>query len=63
MTTSTKIDQLYLQEILTTQRLRLLGLCAYLTGDPDSAEDVLQEVMLEEWRSIDKLRDPDAVEA
>lgn len=60
---TTTIDQLQLQEMLTAQRPRLLGLCAYLTNDPDSAEDVVQEVLLEAWRSVEKLRDPTAVDA
>ena len=63
MTTITRINQSLRQEILAAQRPRLLGLCAFLTGDPDSAEDIVQEVMLEAWRSFEKLRNPDAVEA
>lgn len=62
MTTPT-INQSQLGEILAAERSRLLGLCTYLTGDPDSAEDVVQEVMLEAWRSFGKLRDPDALDA
>jgi len=45
--TTTTIHWSYLEEILVTERTRLLGLCTHLTGDPDSAEDVLQEVMVE----------------
>ena len=63
MTPSTQIDQLHLQKLLTIQRPRLLGLCAYLTGDPHGAEDMVQEVMLEAWRSFTKLRNPEAVDA
>ena len=63
MTTTTPLDQLHLQEILTAQRPRLLGLCTYLTSEPNSAEDLVQEVMLEAWRSYEKLRKPDVVDA
>lgn len=63
MSTTAKLHQVPLQEIFTAQRTRLLGLCAYLTGDASCAEDLVQEVMLEAWRSFDKLRNPDAVEA
>lgn len=62
MTTAT-IHRSYLGETLATERPRLFGLCTYLTGDPDSAEDIVQEVMLEAWRSFDKLRDPNAMDA
>ncbi|MCE7987365.1 MAG: RNA polymerase sigma factor [Caldilinea sp. CFX5] len=63
MTTATVIDQWRLQERLLNARPRLQGLCAYLTGDPDSAEDLVQEVLLEAWRSFTTLRNPDAVDA
>jgi DNA-directed RNA polymerase specialized sigma24 family protein len=61
--TTTTVNQSHLGEILAAERPRLLGLCTYLTGDPDSAEDIVQEVMLEAWRSFGKLRDPDAMDA
>ncbi|MBV7333376.1 RNA polymerase sigma factor [Chloroflexi bacterium TSY] len=63
MTTTTQIDQLHFQELLMTQRPRLLGLCTYLTSDPSSAEDIVQEVMLEAWCSLEKLRNPEALDA
>lgn len=63
MTTTTTINQSHFGEILVAERARLLGLCTYLTGDPESAEDVVQEVMLEAWRSFGKLRDPNAMAA
>ncbi|MFN8488895.1 MAG: RNA polymerase sigma factor [Caldilineaceae bacterium] len=63
MTTTTVIDQWRLQELLANARPRLQGLCAYLTSDPDSAEDLVQEVLLEAWRSFANLRNPEAVDA
>lgn len=45
------------QELLSIERSRIVGLCASLTGNVDVAEDLAQEVMLEAWRSIERLRD------
>jgi RNA polymerase sigma-70 factor (ECF subfamily) len=39
-------------------RRRLVGLCAHLTGDRQSAEDLAQETLLEAWRNAHKLTDP-----
>lgn len=61
--TTTTINQSQLGETLAAERPCLLGLCTYLTGEPDSAEDVVQEVMLEAWRSLEKLRNPEAMTA
>ncbi|MEO8953707.1 MAG: RNA polymerase sigma factor [Ktedonobacteraceae bacterium] len=46
-----------LEEALASERVRLVGLCAALTGNVDAAEDLAQEVLLEAWRSIERLRD------
>lgn len=40
-----------------TERTRLVRLCAQLTGDPDSAEDLAQEALVEAWRHAHCLRD------
>jgi RNA polymerase sigma-70 factor (ECF subfamily) len=40
------------------ERGRVLGLCVRLTGDPDAAEDLSQETLIEAWRSEHRLRDP-----
>jgi RNA polymerase sigma factor (sigma-70 family) len=41
-----------------SDRRRLVGLCAHLTGDRQSAEDLAQETLLEAWRNGEKLVDP-----
>ena len=46
-----------MEEALASERVRLVGLCATLTGNVDVAEDMAQEVLLEAWRSIERLRD------
>lgn len=43
-------------------RQRLLRLCAYLAGDTGSAEDLAQETLLEAWRRLQALRNPDALD-
>lgn len=47
-----------LEAILPSEYTRLVRLCAYLTGDPDAAEDLAQETMIEAWRNRHKLVDP-----
>lgn len=47
---------------LAADRTRLIRLCARLTGDPDAAEDLAQETLLEAWRLRDRLRQPDDAE-
>ncbi len=39
------------------ERMRLVRLCAVLTGDREVAEDLAQETLLEAWRHKDTLRD------
>lgn len=43
--------------LLSAQRPSLLRLCRRLTGSADSAEDLVQEVLLEAWRCQHQLRD------
>lgn len=47
-----------LESELTSERARVRHLCAYLTGDPQAAEDLAQETLLEAWRHDEQLRDP-----
>jgi RNA polymerase sigma factor (sigma-70 family) len=42
---------------IQSQRRRLVRLCALLSGDPEAAEDLAQETMLEAWRNRHKLVD------
>jgi RNA polymerase sigma factor (sigma-70 family) len=47
-----------MEQVFTEARPRLLRL-AHLNGmSPDIADDVVQETMMEAWRHIEKLRDP-----
>jgi RNA polymerase sigma factor (sigma-70 family) len=43
-------------------RRRLVRLCAAITGDPDAAEDLAQETLLEALRNVHKLHDPAGAE-
>lgn len=43
-------------------RLRLVRLCAAVSGDSAAAEDLAQETLLEAWRNRHKLRDADGIE-
>jgi DNA-directed RNA polymerase specialized sigma24 family protein len=47
-----------LETILAGERTRLVRFCAYLTGNPDAAEDLAQETVLEAWRNQQKLYHP-----
>ena len=42
---------------LVLERPRLVGLCASLTINPQVAEDLAQETLLEAWRHLGELRD------
>lgn len=39
------------------ERVRLVHLCAKITGDRDAAEDLAQETLLEAWKHLNVLRD------
>jgi RNA polymerase sigma factor (sigma-70 family) len=57
------VTQAVLDEFLgEADRLRLVRLCAMLSGFPDAAEDLAQETLLEAWRNQHKLEDPDGVD-
>ena len=45
---------------LEAERPRLVRLCTSWLGDPVAAEDAVQETLLEAWRKLDSLRDPQA---
>jgi RNA polymerase sigma factor (sigma-70 family) len=42
---------------IADERVRLVRLCAHLTGDSDAAEDLAQETLIEAWSHADELRD------
>jgi len=44
---------------LPQERTRLVRLCTLLTGDSAAAEDLAQETLVEAWRHMDRLRDPE----
>jgi len=48
-----------LETALPVERARLVRLCAAITGNGDVAEDLAQETLLEAWRHLHELRDPE----
>ncbi len=54
-----QMDMTWLNQALGEQRTQLVGLCARLTENPENAEDLAQETLLEAWRALHKLRDAD----
>jgi RNA polymerase sigma factor (sigma-70 family) len=55
-------EEIWTPDVLLGERARLVRLCAYLTGDPDVAEDLAQETLIEAWRHIERLHDPSGVD-
>jgi RNA polymerase sigma-70 factor (ECF subfamily) len=45
--------------LLASERARLVGFCAHLTGNPGAAEDLAQETLLEAWRNRHKFSEGD----
>lgn len=43
-----------IESILASERARLIRLCTRLTANPDVAEDLAQETLLEAWRNLHK---------
>lgn len=50
-----------LSQALVAERPRLVGLCRRLTGSSDASEDLAQETLLEAWRLLDRLREPEGL--
>lgn len=48
---------------LGAERERLVRLCLRMTGSYDAAEDLAQQTLLEAWRLLDRLREPDGLSA
>src|SRR5689334_990502 len=48
-----------LSDCRPAERARLVRLCALLTGDRETAEDLAQETLYEAWRHEANLRDPE----
>ncbi|HEY4384363.1 MAG TPA: RNA polymerase sigma factor [Ktedonobacteraceae bacterium] len=44
--------------ISAQERVRIVRLCATISGHPDVAEDLAQETLLEAWKHLHELRDP-----
>ncbi len=48
-----------LETVLPVERARLVRLCTTITGNGDVAEDLAQETLLEAWRHLHELREPE----
>ena len=48
-----------LETVLPAERARLVRLCAAITSNGDVAEDLAQETLLEAWRHLHELREPE----
>src|SRR4051812_50144393 len=51
--------ELSFEEMLASERPRLVRLCARLSGSNEAAEDVAQEVLLVAWRHAARLHAPE----
>jgi RNA polymerase sigma-70 factor (ECF subfamily) len=47
-----------IEAALLAERARLVRLCARISGDPDAAEDLAQETLIEAWRHRQRLHNP-----
>ena len=61
LSSSKNNTHLQMLKLFEEERASLLRLCTAIVGNSSLAEDVLQETMFEAWRSLSKLRNPDAM--
>ena len=52
-----------IEQTIWTQRERLVRLCSHFTGQADVAEDLAHEALIEAWRHLHNLRNPEALQA
>lgn len=52
-----------IETILISERPRLVRLCTRLAGDAHVAEDLVQETLLEAWKHLEGLREPEKITA
>jgi RNA polymerase sigma-70 factor (ECF subfamily) len=62
MVEATPYQEVWMPNALLRERARLVRLCASLTGDPDAAEDLAQETLIEAWRHVARLHDPSGLD-
>lgn len=51
--------RLEMDALLPSEWNRLVRLCASLSGNVDTADDLAQETLIEAWRNAEKLQNPD----
>jgi RNA polymerase sigma-70 factor (ECF subfamily) len=55
-------DHQAFERLAAASARRLHGVAVLIVRDPDAARDAVQETLIETWRSLPTLRDPDAFE-
>ena len=55
-------DHQAFERLAAANARRLHGVAVLIVRDPDAARDAVQETLIETWRSLPTLRDPDAFE-
>lgn len=55
------IETTRFEDALCKERPRIVRLCASLTGNAHVAEDLAQETLVEAWRNLHKVHDPDGL--
>jgi RNA polymerase sigma-70 factor (ECF subfamily) len=55
-------DHQAFERLAAANARRLYGVATLIVRDPDAARDAVQDTLIETWRSLPTLRDPDAFE-